>query len=64
MNWFLYDNGLRHERVKWQPHKMVRLGRNTILWLLPTNCLSVFGHFLGLEVKCLKLIYFTYRVLT
>ena len=24
MDWFLYDNGLRHERVKRQSHKMVK----------------------------------------
>ena len=24
MYWFLYDNGLRHERVKQQPNKMVK----------------------------------------
>ena len=26
----------------------------TILWLLPTNCLSVFDHFVGLAIKWLN----------
>ena len=39
MYWFLYDNGLRHKRVKHQP----------------TNCLSVFDHFVGLALKGLKI---------
>ena len=24
MDWFLYDNGLGHERIKSQPYKMVK----------------------------------------
>ena len=38
MDWFLYDNGLRHERVK---------------ALLLTYCLSVFDHIVGLALKVL-----------
>ena len=36
--------------IKRQPHKMVN-HTQTILWLLPPNCLSVFDHFVGLAIK-------------
>ena len=37
-------------RFKQQPHKMVK-HTQTICRLLPTNCLSAFDHFVGLELK-------------
>ena len=49
MDWFLYDNGLRHERVK-HLHKMVKQTQ-TIRRQQPKNCLSVFDHFVGLAFK-------------
>ena len=39
---------------KRQPHKMVKHAQ-TIRWQQPTNCLSVFDHFLGLALKGLTL---------
>ena len=36
-----------------QPQKMVK-HTQTICWLLRTNCLSVFDHFVGMTVKGLK----------
>ena len=39
--------------LKRQPHKMVK-HTQTIRWLLPTNCLSVFDHFVELALKGLK----------
>ena len=33
-----------------QAHKMVKRTQ-TIRWLLPTNCLCVFDHFVGLALK-------------
>ena len=50
MDWFLYDNGLRHERVKSQPHKMIK-HTQTIRRQTQTNCLSVFDHFVELTLK-------------
>ena len=38
---------------KHKPHKMVK-HTQTIRRLLPTNCLSVFDHFVGLALKGLK----------
>ena len=38
---------------KYQPHKMVKQTQ-TIRQLLPTNCLSVFGYFVGLALKWLR----------
>ena len=38
---------------KHQPHKMVKHTK-TIRRLLPTNCLNVFDHFMGLALKRLK----------
>ena len=38
---------------KRQPHKMVKQTQ-TVRRLLPTNCLSVFDHFVGLALKGLK----------
>ena len=35
---------------KFQHHKIVK-HTQTIRWLLPTNCLSVFEHFVGLGLK-------------
>ena len=50
-------------RVKWQPHKIVRRTQ-TICWLLWKNCLSVFDHFVVLAPKGLKQnIYNSYNVL-
>ena len=47
-------NGYIHEVnvliFKRQPHKMV----NTLKQFEPTNCLSVFDHFVGLALKGLK----------
>ena len=40
--------------LKCQPHKMVK-HTQTIRRLLPTNCLSVFDHFVGLALKELKI---------
>ena len=39
-----------NQPFKQQPHKMVK-SNQAICWLLPTNCLSVFGHFVGLALK-------------
>ena len=50
MDWFLYDNGLRHERVKRQPYKIVKHSQ-TIRLQQRKNCLSVFDHFVGLVLK-------------
>ena len=36
--------------LKHQPHKIVKHTK-TICWLLLTNCLSVFDHFVGLALK-------------
>ena len=41
---------------KRQPHKIVK-HTQTIRRLLPTNCLSVFDHFLGLALKGLNFIH-------
>ena len=43
-----------------QPHKMVK-HTQTICWLLPTDCLSVFDHFVGLAFKRLNVIIFVYN---
>ena len=53
---YLYDRNLRHERVnplsanitKWSNTLKQFVGK------LPTNCLSVFDHFVGLASKGLK----------
>ena len=37
---------------KCQPHKLVKHTRT--IWLLPTNCLSVFDHFVGLALTGLS----------
>ena len=85
MDWFLYDNGLRHERVnnlcncgRIYPQAYIKLDYRTsfkIFWVnplsanttkwsitlkqlvskLPTNCLSVLNHFVGLVLKGLKI---------
>ena len=39
---------------KRKPHKMVN-HTQTICWLLPTNCLSMFDHLVGLALKGLSL---------
>ena len=49
MDWFLYDNGLLHERVKCQPLKMLKHVQ-AISRQQPTNCLSTFDHFVGLAL--------------
>ena len=54
MDWFLYDNDLSHERVKRQLHKMVK-HTQIIRRQQPKNCLIVFEHIVGLELKGLKL---------
>ena len=41
------------QSFKCQPHQMVKYAQ-TIRWLLPTNCLSVFDHFMGLVLKGLR----------
>ena len=38
---------------KRRPHKIVK-HTQTIRWLLPTNCLSIFYHFVGLALKGLR----------
>ena len=43
------------QAFKRQPHKMVR-HTQIIRWQKPTNCMSVFDHFVGLTLK--KLIFF------
>ena len=53
MDWFLYDNGLRHERVQRQTYEMVK-HTQTIRQVFPNNCLSVFDHFVRLALKGLK----------
>ena len=42
-----------YKPFKRQPHKMVK-HTQTICRLLPTNCLSLFGHFMGLALKWLE----------
>ena len=37
-----------------QPHRVVKYAQ-TICRMLPTNCLSVFDHFMGLALKGFKL---------
>ena len=49
MDWFLYDNGLRDERVKSQPHQIIKYKQ--FVGKLPTICLSVFDDFVGLLLK-------------
>ena len=46
---FTYDKPFRR-----QPHKMVEHTQE-IRQLLPTNCLSVFAHFVGLALKDVKI---------
>ena len=46
---------LKHSLFKSQPHKMVKYTQ-TIRRLLPTNCLSVFDHFVGLALKGLTIL--------
>ena len=53
MDWFLYDNGLRHERVKRQYHIMVKHALKQFVRKLPTNCLSVSDYFVWLSLKWL-----------
>ena len=53
MDWFLYDIGLRHQRVKGQFHKVVK-DTQTICRLFPKNSLSMFDHFVVLALKELK----------
>ena len=51
MYWFLYDNGLRHERVKRQPRKMVKHYMKQFIVKSRRIVLSVFDHFVGLGLK-------------
>ena len=44
---------LKAYTFKSQPHRMVKCTQ-TIRWQLPTNCLSVFDHFVRLVLKGLK----------
>ena len=44
-----------------QSQKMVQ-HTQTIRWLLPTNCLSVFDHFVGLPLEGFKLIKLSFLV--
>ena len=53
MDWFLYNNGLHHERVKGQLHKMVKRTQ-AICRQQRTNCLRVFGDFVELALKWKK----------
>ena len=48
---------------KLQPHKMVK-HTQTIRRQQPTNCLSVFDHFVGLALKRLKKIKILFSILT
>ena len=43
-----------YQPCKRQPHKMVKYAE-TIYRLLPTNCLNVLDHFVGLTLKGLRL---------
>ena len=43
----------RSEPFKCQPHETVK-HTQTIRWMLPTNCLSVFDHFVELALKGLN----------
>ena len=47
---FVNESVLLKLTFKRQPHKMVK-HTQTICRLLPTNCLSVFDHFVGLTLK-------------
>ena len=48
---FFFNSGFQFNHLKHQPHKMVK-HTQTIRRLLPTNCLRVFDHFVGLFFKC------------
>ena len=48
MDWFLYDNGIRHERVNRQSHKIVKYTQK-IRRQQPKSCLSVFDVGLALN---------------
>ena len=37
MDWFLYDNSLRHERVKIRISKMMDLGSNCLVLIVNPN---------------------------
>ena len=50
MDYFLYDRDLRRERVKRQPHRMVKHGQ-TISRQQSTNFLSVFDYIVRLALK-------------
>ena len=52
-------NAGKGQPFKRQPHKMVR-HTQIISGNLPTNCLSVFDHFVGLALKRLKKIFKKY----
>ena len=46
MDWFLYDNGLRRERVKESLTQILqyRSYSNVVITWLSNNCNSIFGH--------------------
>ena len=46
MDWFLYDNGLRHERVRRQPHIMVKHTQT-----IRQQIADEFDHYVGLALK-------------
>ena len=48
-----FDNGGRFNPLGAKPHKMVK-HTQTICPQQPTNCFSVFDHFVGLALKGLK----------
>ena len=55
---FLWLTEIKHwpemcKPFKCQPQKMIK-HTQTIRWLLPTSCLSVFDHFVGLALRGLK----------
>ena len=49
----IYVTTYSFEPFKREPQKMVK-HTQTIRWLLPTNCLGLFDHFVGLVLKGLK----------
>ena len=60
-DWFLFEIEQWSEMVyhRRNPLRMIK-HTQTIRWLLPTNCLSVIGHFVGLAPKWLTKTCFYY----
>ena len=57
MDWFLYDRDLRHDKVNPLSANFLKWSSNTLKQFvgnLPTNCLCVFDHFVGLALKGLS----------